>query len=492
MTYDLRYEPWITCELPDGSRQSMGLVELFTRAHEITRFYHPNPLSEASLMRILLALTHRILDGPRNKQAWKEAYTKGKFDAEAINAYFEKWSDRFDLFSGEFPYMQTAKLEMTDEKKGCTKEPLPLSLLVHHVTTGNNATLFDHSLDVDPVSYSPAEAVYIVLNAHAYALGGIHKKSSNLFGYQQNCSHGTSVNGYQIFIGGETLFETQLLNTLLYGGNRPMPVTGNDAPHWEKPSVLFGEGVPNGYLDYLTFQGRHIRLVPDENGQVTMMHFACGRSLHENVKEPFVPTRTTKEGEKAMNFSLEKAMWRDSGTLFDYKDETFSIASLTQIRTLSRDLAHRQFVLTGYGIINDKANPLAYRKETLPLPIGVLEEDEVRIKITSAIEACEAGVKRLRYAVQTFCETAEMKADGLKVRAELLYWTQLDLPFKQQLDGVADDGYLSTWEQTVQSALNTAYEAAVAGVLSDKARGLKAYVQGQKKLYFKKKGGNNQ
>lgn len=492
MTYDLRHEPWITCELPDGSHRSVGLAELFGRAHEITRFYHPNPLSEASLMRILLALTHRLIDGPRNKRAWKEAYEKGRFDADAINAYFEKWADRFDLFSEEHPFMQTAKLVLTDEKKRCEKEPLPLSLLVHHVTTGNNATLFDHNLDEAPVSYAPAEAVYILLNAHAYALGGIHKKSSNLFGYQQNCSHGTSVNGYQVFINGENLFESIMLNTLIYSGDKPMPVTGNDAPHWENPPVLSGEGVPGGYLDYLTFQGRNIRLVPDGDGRVTKMHFACGRSLNEAVKEPFVPTRTTKEGEKAMNFSLEKAMWRDSGALFEHQGENFSIAPLTQLGTISRELAQRKFSLSGYGIINNKASPLAYRKETLPLPLEILEEDKIRIKISAAVEASEEGQSRLRFGIKTFSEIAEANADGLKAESETVYWAQLDLPFKQQLSDVANDAYLSNWETIVQRVVNTAYEAAVEGVMADKARGLKAYVEGQKRLYFKKKGGDNQ
>jgi len=493
MTYDLRHEPWIACEFPDGIHRHLGFVELFERAHEIVRFFHDNPLAEASLMRILLALTHRVVDGPKDKRAWKEAYGKGRFDEKAIRGYFEKWADRFDLFSPEYPFMQTAGLSFIDEKTKRPKEPLPLSLLVHHIASGNNVTLFDHSTDDVSVAYAPAEAVYIVLIAQAYSLGGIHKKSSNLFGYEQNCKHGSQVNGYQVFVGGETLFETLMLNTLTEPFVKPMNFATSDAPYWEASTQENGETLPRGYLDYLTFTGRHIRLIPDAAGHVSRVHFACGRSFAALFKEPFIPTRTTKEGERALNFSLEKSLWRDSDTLFRYSDDEFIIAPFAQLKNLgSRELARRTYGVNGYGIINDKASPLSYRKETLPLPVELLEEDALRIKVINAISVCDDGVGHLRSAINTFGKAAEIKIDGPKKEAEALYWSALDLPFKEQLRHVTDDLYLSRWETSVQKALRIAYDTATDGLLTERARGLKAYVEGEKRLYFKKKGGEHQ
>jgi len=493
MTYDLRYEPWIGCEFPDGTHRHMGFVELFEKAHEIVRFYHDNPLAEASLMRILLALTHRIVDGPKDKRAWKEAYGKGRFDEKALRGYFEKWADRFDLFSPEYPFMQTAGLSFVDEKSKLPKEPLPLSLLVHHIASGNNVTLFDHSLDDFPAAYVPSEAVYVVLVSNAYGLGGIHKKSSNLFGYEQNCKHGSQVNGYQVFVAGETLFETLMLNTLTEQFAKPIGFGTSDAPYWESPIKESGEVLPRGYLDYLTFTGRHLRLIPDTTGDVSRVHFACGRSFAVPFKEPFIPTQTTKEGERALNFSLEKALWRDSNTLFRYSGEEFVIAPFAQLKSLgSRELARRTYSVNGYGIINDKASPLAYRKESLPLPVEVLEEETSRIKVVSAISVCDDGVGHLRNAMNTFGKTAEIKIDGPKKEAEALYWSALDLPFKEQLRNVEDDAYLSRWETTVQKAIRVAYDTATDGLMTERARGLKAYVEGEKRLYFKKKGGEHQ
>lgn len=493
MKYDLRYEPWINCEFPDGTHRHVGFVELFEKAHEIMRFYHDNPLAEASLMRILLALSHRIVDGPKDKRAWKEAYGKGRFDEKALRGYFEKWVDRFDLFSSEYPFMQTAGLSFVDEKTKLPKEPLPLSLLVHHIASGNNVTLFDHSIDDVSVAYAPSEAVYTVLVAHAYGLGGIHKKSSNFFGYEQNCKHGSQVNGYQVFVGGETLFETLMLNTLTEQFAKPMHFGTSDMPYWESPTKENGDTLPRGYLDYLTFTGRHIRLVPDAAGRVSSVHFACGRSFAVPFKEPFIPTKTTKEGERALNFSLEKALWRDSDTLFRYSCDDFVIAPFAQLKHLgSRELARGTYGINGYGIVNDKASPLSYRKETLPLSVELLEEESMRIKVISAISTCEEAAGNLRNAMNTFGKTAELKIDGPKKEAEVLYWSALELPFKEQLRNVADDAYLSRWETTVQKALRSAYDTATNGLMAERARGLRAYVEGEKRLYFKKKGGEYQ
>ena len=485
MTYDLRHAPWIACEFLDGTNRSVGFVEMFEKAHDIRLFHHDNPLAEAALMRILLALSHRILDGPADKKSWKSLYDRGKYDIDTVKAYFQKWHDRFDLFDEVHPFMQIAGLETLDNKGHAIKPAL--STLVHHIASGNNATLFDHTLDAESPCFDYPDAAMVLFASLFYSLGGTHKKSSNLCGYQGNCKNGTGVKGLWAFVQGQNLFETLMLNTLIMTGKSPIPFTTQDAPFWEKPVSECGDTMPKGYLDYLTFTARLVRLIPEREG-VRFAHFACGRSLNTDLDDPFKPLKVVKNDTKLLSATLEKALWRDSDALFHYGSEGFSVRPLEQLANIGRKIANRPYRITVYGLINDKANPKGYVKEHFPIPLSLLGKPELRETITQAIKLAETGYNKLYSAIKTFSENTEISMDMLKKRAAEPYWASLHLPFLSFLEHITESTDFSPWEQTIALEAKKAYETGIRSLVGNDARSIEAYVLGEKKLYFNKGG----
>ena len=138
-TFDLIDEPWIGAVDSDGLLQEHSLRELLVRAHELSGLYDDSPLVVAALLRMILALLHRVHDGPRSRGEWQTLWQARQFDASRLDAYFDEWRDRFDLFDREHPFYQ-----MPTE----VGQLNPVSTLVPEDARGVNATLFDHQTRV--------------------------------------------------------------------------------------------------------------------------------------------------------------------------------------------------------------------------------------------------------------------------------------------------------------------------------------------------------
>ncbi|BBG66618.1 CRISPR-associated protein, Cse1 family [Hydrogenimonas sp.] len=490
MNYNLIEEPWIDCTFLDGSEKSLGLMELFERAHEIRGFHTDPPLVEAVLMKIVLAISHRVLDGPADKKAWRDACKKGKYDEKRINEYFEKWYERFDLFHPLYPFMQNGKLTRQTNRSEETIEPLSISILLPHKASGNNVTLFDHTTDKSSLQLSPKESAYALMLGNNYLFGGTFKKGSDLCGWQGNCLHAPMVNGYHVFVLGDSLFETLVLNTLTPQLLGPLysKQFGWGLPCWERDEATrCDERMPEGYLDYLTFRGRNIHLL-ENGGRVDHVLIACGDSFKTFFKEPFVPTKIDKKrGEIPLNLSMERLFWRDSDTLFRYNQSGFTIAPLSQLAEMGRSEARRPYRLTAYGIVNDQASPLAYVKESLPIPFSILEKAETRKKLELALSLGEEGKKVLRNAIGSFAGHLEIEAGGVKDKAETLYWQTLDGPFRRFLEMIDQSDALKSWRDVVTSSMRDAYRKTTMGFMTDKARGLEAVALGERTLYLKQR-----
>jgi CRISPR system Cascade subunit CasA len=76
--FSLLEEPWIPV-LREGRVEEVGLREALLQAHNITRIETPSPLEEAALHRLLLAVLHRALMGPRRLEDVLDWWRAGRF-----------------------------------------------------------------------------------------------------------------------------------------------------------------------------------------------------------------------------------------------------------------------------------------------------------------------------------------------------------------------------------------------------------------------------
>ncbi len=193
-TFDLLEEPWLPVSLLNGTAETWSLTELFARAHEARGLSEPSPLTYTATMRFLLAILHRTVKGPTSPAHWSTIREAGSFDAPKIAAYLETYRDRFHLFHPEQPFAQALVAGKSGDEK-------PITQLSFERVSGNNGTLYDHSVDSGPMPVSPGDAARLVLTAHQYGFAGA-----------QIFRDAPMIAGYCLMLEGANLFETLTLN----------------------------------------------------------------------------------------------------------------------------------------------------------------------------------------------------------------------------------------------------------------------------------------
>jgi CRISPR system Cascade subunit CasA len=136
--FNLAVDPWVPCVMADGTSCDLSLADTLIRAHEIRELFDESPLVTVAVHRLLLAILHRNF-GPANTNEWFALWRAGRWNEERLNAYFSRWSTRFELFDPARPFYQVTEIAGTPNQ--------PVSVLFQDLSGGNNPTLFDHTCE---------------------------------------------------------------------------------------------------------------------------------------------------------------------------------------------------------------------------------------------------------------------------------------------------------------------------------------------------------
>lgn len=387
-SYNLLDEKWISCILPDGETAEFGLKEVLLNSHKIKEVLDVSPLVTVSLYRLLLAILHKNF-GPSTFAKWQDLWNKRKWDEKVLRDYFSQWHYRFYLLDDERPFYQSK--EVNDAKSH------PIGHLAIEVASGNNATLFDHNIDSDYCAVPPAIAARYVITAQAYAIGGGVSTPFNL-------SDAPLTRGFTTMILGTTLFDTLALNLLTYNKESPFPSSAGDCPVWEQNNLAVPDkdGSPIiGYIDYLTWQSRRIRVFGEGDEQVDSCFIQQNLKLPNQIYfDPFKTYRRDKEkGLLPRKVDPEKAVWRDSHILFQTVNTDFKrpevinwMARIDEARitgTIQAETVYR-LMITGLATESGKAaSVLLWRHERLPLPVPYLQDEDLINTLKEALRFAE-------------------------------------------------------------------------------------------------------
>ncbi len=485
-SYNLIDEPWLGCTGRDGSLRMVGLRELLLTAHELREIESQNPLTIAALLRVLLALIHRAVNGPKTASEWKALYAAKCFPEEIIIPYLQSVHDRFDLFSEPWPFYQCAGLTNLD----ANKKPAPVSIaaIMLERASGNNKTVFDHTTDNTTLALTPAEAARSLITTQMFSLGGLNKKTTNWFDYQQSYFNASLVSGIFIALTGESLFETLMLNLLLPENHR-IPVNGDDSPIWERDERGTDKArTPRGYLDFLTCQCRHIRLVPErEGGKVTVsrLHIAQGEVLTDAENPAFMRKKNNRTGlYYCPQLDPDRLVWRDSFSLFAFEQGIdHRPAAFRQAATMRREVLHAsRYLCTAIALANDKANPLAWRKESLPVPVALLKNKETVNILSMGMERAESVSRILDGAVKVYIRNVlppnskDVNDKANATGALRFYWDRLEGHFQIFLTGIdKGDATLLKWYGDIAVTARDALKMCVRQRYADSAASLRAW-----------------
>ncbi|MFF0714000.1 type I-E CRISPR-associated protein Cse1/CasA [Streptomyces bauhiniae] len=296
-TFDLTSQPWLSVIRSDGAQTEVSLRDVFAEARGLRRITGDLATVEFALMRLLLAIAHDALDGPRDIEHWEDLWADADCFAP-VEAYLDKFRDRFDLLHPDTPFFQTAGLRTEKD------EVFALSRIVADVPTGD--PFFTARMPgVDRLSF--AEAARWVVHAHAYDTSGIKTgmvgdqrvKGGKVYPLGTGWAGGLG----GVFAEGDTLRETLLLN-LIAADTDEMDLGPEDRPAWRRePGGPRGAERPAaGPRDLYTWQSRRLRLHHDADGVhgVVLGYGDPLASRNTHQREPMTAWRRSTAQEKKL------------------------------------------------------------------------------------------------------------------------------------------------------------------------------------------------
>jgi CRISPR system Cascade subunit CasA len=489
-TFNLIDEPWIPCLDLTGERHLLSLSMVLAEAHLVREISGESPPVTVALHRLLLAILLRAY-GLHDEIVWEELWRAGEFPDEMLERYFAKWSERFDLFHPQYPYMQAEDARV---------KPKSVGSMMLDVASGNNGTLFDHHTDADIPALTPAAAARALVTIQAYGLAGLCLPGANF-------NSAPCVAGVIFLVEGNNLFETLMLNCF-YPEDRLIPSGEQDRPAWEVDNPLLpARTVPLGYLDYLTWFNRRVLLMPEVTAagtRVKLMTMGPGLRLDPLPLEPMKSYRVDeKRGPLALRFDEDRAVWRDSAALFRFHNSGYrppqaldSLAYLVSEGLLDSHQTRRMMAL---GMSSDQAKIEFFRAERMPLPLEYLHNDALVDRLTQGLERAEAVSQQLWGAARTLATYLvaphQDSGEGRSAQREDLdqlmggwdiqrpYWSQLEVPYFRLMERLPDEeeeamgAWFTLLRRTAQESLER-----VVSMVENGPRGYKAAVQARQQL----------
>lgn len=341
--FNLLDEPWIYVTFDDGKRQMLSLQDCFSRSPEIRRISFGQDAVSFAVLRIMVAIMQRTLyvastaNCGWDATAWQQAHENSKETLRLVRQYLDVWKDRFFLFDPDYPFFQHPKIKKIDGSHFGVRK------FLSDVPDNNLLFTMRIGTELERISYPEAAAQLIHLQAYVpsgnlpAAEGDERRNDKNLVP-----PIGTGWVGAQggVYVEGETLFSTLMLNTLAIGlpgeQSEEAQATGivatnpeKDFPAWEREEQPIGQRAeiyPQGLADMLTWQSRRVRLIDDGNSVIGVV-LCQGDRLGEKetsalanaqIREPMGAWRfsktQTRKNKRVTYMPLEhdpsRALWR--------------------------------------------------------------------------------------------------------------------------------------------------------------------------------------
>jgi len=497
--FNLLNEPWIPCLQFDGSTVELSLRETLLQAHNLREIQGESSLVIASLHRLLLAVLHRVF-GPDETKKWRQLWKTGHWPEKELNSYFEQWQHRFNLFDPHYPFYQVTEV---------TGKPKSLNNMALEWAGGNNATLFDHTLDSQPPKIDGPLAARLLVTLQTFHLAGLAGP-----GYP-NFTDTTWARGIIFMVQGDTLFETLALNLIRYqpDSDHPIPNQADDMPFWEQHDPFQPErSLPFGYLDYLTFPSRRVKLETiEQNGRLMLnqVWLAQGLTLSSELNElAFDPMKvywkTDKSGWTFLRFNENRALWRDSDTILQLRGGAAHTAKVFHwlYNLVGRGIleSHKTYRFMALGMSSESGRNKVYffQSELMPLPLELFtdEQHETLLEfLRQSLKQAEEVARLLYFATKELAmwlvsPEDKNQAHGddyrpiiTRLNPERRYWARLEIPFRQFIQDLPAEPKTAqmAWQEMVIKTARTAFEQATASI-DDPTRGLKAVVLARRSL----------
>lgn len=500
--FDLWRQPWIGVEKPTGEIERLGIEETLKKAQQYRGIFDPSPLVTIGIHRLLTAILQDIFSPPDGKTL-KKLWELHEIPKELIDEFGSKYGDRFDLFSKDNPFFQSADVSPIAVKGENIKS---VAYLTPDVPSGTENTHYRHGAQSDQI-FCPAccAAGLVCIPAFASSGGAGIKPSIN------------GVPPTYVLPVGHNLLNSLMLSLVLpvyQPRNRSLE---QDLVWWRRSPVIPRSFVVNsvGYLHSLTFQARRVRLYPEHvtglcthcGSQITIgvreMIFDMGESRPKDATAWFDPFAAYKIRDTKPPIPIRpvegKAAWREYGSLFLKSKETQPVQSkhrpedktirpsfLDQIADLTEGEMN-SINLRCVGLRTDmKAKIFEWVDTGFEVPEELLRNEVAGYWVNKGLEFSRDCAGTISSVFRTSFSGASRSSDRYaQLRTEMMndYWRSLAIPFRElvvEISGSDQYGRLhAEWVDQVilqaSSAFNSAAEA-----IGNEGEQLKKRFQGER------------
>ena len=312
--FDLTSEPWIPVMFTDGSAEEISLSEAFERANDIRTLSGDIPQQVLPIVRLMVAVLYRAYYFAPDSDdemigMWKDIWDQGHFDYDVIKHYLRSDEGVFDLFDEERPFFQVRHLEFE------SKDGDPVSELMADVPKPKKFLFSTRDKDhLASISY-PEAARWLIFSQSYDCAGTKSPVKGNTYSkkgkvYAPKDAVGTGLLGAEggLFLEGDTLFKTLMLNWVLFDPQRSKDsqLFGNDLDRasWERddfgPDLRLADPCePEGPVALFTWQARRMRLLRDGGGSRVTGLVSCYGDITTLVDKQDVETMTSwRESER--------------------------------------------------------------------------------------------------------------------------------------------------------------------------------------------------
>lgn len=437
-SFCLDVEPWLTVQgLSGGPPHAVSFRDLLKDAHRISRIVLESPPGQAALLRVLAVMAYRVsgLDGPDDTDVWRgkrnAALVAGAFGADAVDAYFDRYADRFDLLGADRPWMQDPRL-----KAEC-KTQSGINKLVVYRPSGNNAAFLSPFHSENQGAVTAASAVEHLLVDQYYGPSG--RCTSRTHGTKTAAGF-TAIGPLRSRISyhaqGANLFETLIANLVCPARFAPVGASDRasaDLADWEQPTLynpLIPRPVPAGIVSYLAGNSGHALLVDgvvnEANGdlQITDGWYTWRYAAKSEVvalRDPYLAYKQDAKGQ----FTSRQAragvdLWRDLPALLSPADDPHGYkqpVAIEELATLPEDV-RRRLQIAAYGFVQHGYQPTNEEWQASLTPPVVIALRSMRATANGEVlpDNEDLNAKEWNDAINKWVGTAEAEAKLLRSR----------------------------------------------------------------------------
>ncbi|WP_022867197.1 type I-E CRISPR-associated protein Cse1/CasA [Schaalia vaccimaxillae] len=485
-SFNLLDENWIRVTRLDGSPDEISLLSLFHEAQQIEGIHGEIASQDMAILRLLLAICHRTMDGPKDLETWRRYWEEpGSLGRDACE-YLESYRDRFDLSDSERPFFQVSGIHSASGKIS------GIDVLIADVP--NNKPLFTTRLGNGLNSISWSEAARWLIHVQAFDPSGIRSGAVGdpavKGGKGYPIGPGWTGQIGVVAVAERNLERTLLLNTVVHSmveGLNAIPEL--DLAPWEKDSdspAGATDKEPHGPVSCYTWQSRRVLLHGDTN-RVTGVFLGNGDKASPQNRysvEPMTAWRYSDPQTKKFKTTVymprkhptDRALWRGLSTIIPQLSPSVSVkgsVSVPRYRPPGVVTFYQALLYDGIieqrGIIPLHAIGMEYGaqeavvtelvNDVLSLPVGLLDSRNLRLLrvVKDAMESTEqvgSALRNLSANLDRACGGSPDTANSARERAGQAFYQVIDQKFPQwlaSLNGANPSSARDGWRALLRS-----------------------------------------